>query len=132
MWFDSAGRRIARDPYAFGYGQERTAYDELIAHLDDPTRVPPPAGYTPPFYKAEREGEYRKAHAVFSALDRSPAVRFIDMPADLAPRYQNFTQAVMTKLLGAGFASDPTPLEEGVRQYVRSLRASPLADALSL
>ena len=27
---------------------------------------PPPEGYTPPFYKADRVAEYRQAHAVFS------------------------------------------------------------------
>jgi hypothetical protein len=67
MWFDSAGRRIARDPYAYGFGQEKTTYDALMRHLDDPDKVPPPEGYTPPFYKADREAEYRHAHAVFSA-----------------------------------------------------------------
>ena len=67
MWFDGAGRRIARDPYAYGFGQEKTTYDALMKHLDDPDNVPPPVGYTPPFYKADREAEYRQAHAVFSA-----------------------------------------------------------------
>ena len=38
-----------------------------MAHLDDPEAMPPPTGYTAPFYKADRENEYRQAHAVFSA-----------------------------------------------------------------
>jgi hypothetical protein len=67
MWFDINGRRIARDPYAFGFGQLKEAYEQLMAHLDEPEKVPPPDGYAAPFYKADREAEYRQAHAVFSA-----------------------------------------------------------------
>lgn len=64
MWFDSAGRRITRDYYARGVNQPNEAYGQLMAHLDE--GAPPPEGYTPPFYKADRENEYRQAHAVFS------------------------------------------------------------------
>jgi hypothetical protein len=66
MWFDAAGRRIAADPYAFGLGQTKEHFQQLMAHLDDPETLPPPQGYKPPFYKADRENEYRQAHAVFS------------------------------------------------------------------
>ncbi|HEY2908990.1 MAG TPA: ADP-glyceromanno-heptose 6-epimerase, partial [Gemmataceae bacterium] len=58
------------------------------------------------------------ARAVFTALGTAPDVRFIDMPADLAGRYQNFTQAAMEKLRGAGYTLPPTPLEEGVKAAV--------------
>ena len=33
---------------------------------EDPAENPPPDGYTPPFYRADRVAEYRQAHAVFS------------------------------------------------------------------
>ncbi|MGV9370044.1 class I SAM-dependent DNA methyltransferase [Micromonospora tulbaghiae] len=66
MWFDVAGRRIAADPYAFGYGQAKEHYERLSSYLDDPERNPVPKGYIAPFYKADRENEYRQAHAVFS------------------------------------------------------------------
>jgi hypothetical protein len=66
MWFDAQGRRIAADPYAYGYGQTKAHYQQLIAHLNDPQKALPPEGYIPPFYKADREEEYRQAHAVFS------------------------------------------------------------------
>jgi hypothetical protein len=66
MWFDRAGRRLAADSYAFGYGQTKEHYEQLMAHLDDPMNCSPPEGYSPPFYKADREREYREAHAVFS------------------------------------------------------------------
>ncbi|MEU5942258.1 class I SAM-dependent DNA methyltransferase [Micromonospora sp. NPDC047548] len=66
MWFDCMGRRIAADPYVFGNGQRKGDYEQLVAHLEDPARNPVPEGYTAPFYKADRENEYRQAHAAFS------------------------------------------------------------------
>lgn len=63
------------------------------------------------------------ARAVFAALGREPDIRFIDMPADLAGRYQSFTQADMTKLRGAGYALPPTKLEDGVRTTVQWLES---------
>lgn len=66
MWFDAAGRRIAADSRVFGHGQTKLHYEQLMAYLDDSQRNPVPDGYTAPFYKADREGEYRQAHAVFS------------------------------------------------------------------
>ena len=66
MWFDAKGRRIAADPYAVGFGQAKEHYEQLLAYIDDPERNPVPQGYAPPFYKADRENEYRQAHAVFS------------------------------------------------------------------
>ncbi|MEV0002639.1 class I SAM-dependent DNA methyltransferase [Micromonospora sp. NPDC050980] len=66
MWFDAAGRRIAEDSYSYGAGQTRENFEQLMAYLDGPDRNPVPEGYTAPFYKADRENEYRQAHAVFS------------------------------------------------------------------
>ncbi|MDG4839852.1 class I SAM-dependent DNA methyltransferase [Micromonospora sp. WMMD967] len=66
MWFDRMGRRIAADSYVFGQGQRQEDYELLLAYLGDPERTPVPEGYTAPFYKADRENEYRQAHAVFS------------------------------------------------------------------
>lgn len=58
------------------------------------------------------------AHAVFAAMGRTPNIRFVDMPENLKGRYQNFTQAVMTKLRDAGCPVPPTSLEEGVKQSI--------------
>jgi hypothetical protein len=66
MWFDSKGRRIARNHNAYGFGQSKEHYAQLMAYLDDPTRSVAPDGYTPPFHRADRETEYRQAHAVFN------------------------------------------------------------------
>jgi ADP-L-glycero-D-manno-heptose 6-epimerase len=63
------------------------------------------------------------AHAVFAALEREPAIRFVSMSESLSHQYQNFTQADMTRLLETGFAQKPTALEEGVRRYVQFLAA---------
>ncbi|GGQ54005.1 class I SAM-dependent DNA methyltransferase [Streptomyces althioticus] len=74
MYFDAQGRRISADSYAFGYGQTKQAYLDLMAHLENPATTPPPTGYTAPFYKADREAEMRAAHAHFQArLDKEIA-----------------------------------------------------------
>ncbi|WP_346533781.1 class I SAM-dependent DNA methyltransferase [Micromonospora sp. DPT] len=66
MWFDAEGRKIARNYNQWGFGQTKDHYQQLMAYLEDPGRNPVPEGYTAPFYKADRENEYRQAHAVFS------------------------------------------------------------------
>ncbi|RZU45809.1 hypothetical protein EV284_0459 [Streptomyces sp. BK022] len=74
MWFDHAGRRISRDPYAYGHGQVKENYEQLQSHLSDPAAVPVPEGYIAPFYKADREAEMRAAHAYFQKrLDEAVA-----------------------------------------------------------
>ncbi|GAB4106562.1 class I SAM-dependent DNA methyltransferase [Micromonospora taraxaci] len=65
-WFDANGRRVAADSYAFGYGQTKGHYDQLMSYLERSERNLLPEGYVAPFYKADRESEYRQAHAVFS------------------------------------------------------------------
>ncbi|MEV4380807.1 class I SAM-dependent DNA methyltransferase [Streptosporangium sp. NPDC049644] len=66
MWFDSNGRKIAGNFNTFGHGQTKEQFKQLMAHLDPEVNGPVPDGYTAPFYKADREAEYRQAHAVFS------------------------------------------------------------------
>jgi ADP-L-glycero-D-manno-heptose 6-epimerase len=61
------------------------------------------------------------ASAVFAALGLPPRISFIDMPADLAKQYQNFTRAEMSKLRAAGGTIPATALEDGVRETVRWL-----------
>ncbi|MFJ7330936.1 class I SAM-dependent DNA methyltransferase [Streptomyces cyaneofuscatus] len=67
MYFDANGRKIARNYNTYGHGQTKETYPALLDHLDNPATVPPPEGYTAPFYKADRETEMRAAHAFFSA-----------------------------------------------------------------
>jgi len=66
MWFDANGRKIAANYNAYGFGQSKEDHLQLMKHLDAPERVPVPEGYVAPFHKADREGEYRQAHAVFA------------------------------------------------------------------
>lgn len=64
-YFDANGRKIAADFNTYGHGQTKQDYIDLLAHLENPETTPPPAGYTAPFYKADRESEMRAAHAHF-------------------------------------------------------------------
>jgi ADP-L-glycero-D-manno-heptose 6-epimerase len=63
------------------------------------------------------------AKAVFDALGLEPNITFIEMPKDLIGKYQNFTEANMTKLREEGYDKPPTSLEEGVRQTVHWLES---------
>ncbi|MFF2125606.1 class I SAM-dependent DNA methyltransferase [Streptomyces olivochromogenes] len=67
MYFDANGRKLAASPFTHGHGQTKQDYLDLLDHLEDPERTPPPAGYQAPFYKADREAEMRAAHAHFQA-----------------------------------------------------------------
>ncbi|MBE1532604.1 Eco57I restriction-modification methylase domain-containing protein [Actinomadura algeriensis] len=66
IWFDANGRKIAGNHNTFGYGQTKEHFKQLQEHLDPEINGPVPDGYTAPFYKADRENEYRQAHAVFA------------------------------------------------------------------
>lgn len=60
------------------------------------------------------------ATATFRALNREPAVSFIDTPADLRDKYQYFTEADMKKLRAAGYDRPFATLEEGIADYVEN------------
>ncbi|MEM6764733.1 MAG: ADP-glyceromanno-heptose 6-epimerase [Bacteroidota bacterium] len=57
---------------------------------------------------------------VFLALDRLPAITFIDTPVDIRDSYQYYTQANMEKLRKIGYEKAFTELEEGIADYVRN------------
>lgn len=74
MWFDANGRKISQNFNGYGHVQTKDSYQDLMAHLEHPERIPPPEGYEAPFYKADREAEYRQAYAAFSErLERAKA-----------------------------------------------------------
>ena len=58
------------------------------------------------------------ARAVFAAMNRDPEIEYIDMPDQLKPQYQYYTQADMTKLAKAGYALNFRSLQDGVRDYI--------------
>lgn len=61
------------------------------------------------------------AKGVFTALDLPAQIHYIDMPADLVGKYQNYTCATMEKTLAAlGREAQCAPLEETVVDYVRN------------
>jgi ADP-L-glycero-D-manno-heptose 6-epimerase len=60
------------------------------------------------------------AHAVFSAMERKPDIRFIDMPPEIREKYQYFTQADIRKLRAAGYKEEFFSLENGVDDYVKN------------
>lgn len=55
------------------------------------------------------------ARALFLALDKEPNIQYVEMPADLAKQYQNYTCANMRKFPTLG----TTPIREAVREYVQ-------------
>jgi ADP-L-glycero-D-manno-heptose 6-epimerase len=63
------------------------------------------------------------ARALFSAAQQPERIEFIDMPANLAGKYQYYTEARMERLHEAGYPKPFTPLEAGIGDYVRGYLA---------
>lgn len=58
------------------------------------------------------------AEATFNAMGIEPNIKYIDMPQQLAGKYQYYTQADMKKLKDAGYNGAFKSVDEGVRDYV--------------
>ena len=58
------------------------------------------------------------ATATFRAMGRTPAIDYIDIPADIRDKYQYFTEADMRKLISSGYKNRFYNLEDGVTDYV--------------
>jgi len=58
------------------------------------------------------------ASATFAAMQLTPKITYIDMPADIQNTYQYFTCANMHKLEAAGYTAPFYSLEDGVKDYV--------------
>lgn len=63
------------------------------------------------------------ATAVFNTLDKPVKINFIDTPEDIREKYQYFTEAKMDKLKSIGFTQKFHSLEEGIKDYIRQIRA---------
>ncbi len=63
------------------------------------------------------------AKAVFQALNIQPHILFTDTPVSIRKKYQYFTEAKMDRLRAAGYLSEFTSLEEGVRRYIQRLQS---------
>jgi hypothetical protein len=69
-WFDADGWKLAGNARTIGQRQTKATWAQFDVYRNDrsdPKTAPPPEGFTPPFYKAEREKEMEEAHAVFQA-----------------------------------------------------------------
>ncbi len=58
------------------------------------------------------------ARAVFKAMGIEVRIEYIDLPPELADRYQYYTQADIRKLRSAGYTTPFLSLEDGVSDYV--------------
>lgn len=60
------------------------------------------------------------ANAVFKAMQRDPAIDFVDMPESIRDKYQYYTLADIQKLRCAGYRAEFTPLNDAVENYVQN------------
>lgn len=63
------------------------------------------------------------AAATFTAVGKTPAIQYIDMPEEIRDKYQYFTEADMTRLRAAGYTDPFHSLEDGVKDYVTNYLA---------
>ena len=64
-------------------------------------------------------------HALGEACGMPVKLEFVDVPPEIRPSYQYFTEADMTRLRRAGYNQPFTPLEEAVRDFVANHLAMP-------
>jgi len=63
------------------------------------------------------------AGAIFAAAKKTCAIEFMDMTAETAAGYQNYTQADIGKLRRAGYQKPFTSQEDGVLDYIANYLA---------
>jgi ADP-L-glycero-D-manno-heptose 6-epimerase len=63
--------------------------------------------------------------AVSAAMEVPAEIRYKDMPDALKGRYQNFTEAPMDRLRGAGYTAPLLTLEQGITDYVTGYLMNP-------
>ena len=56
--------------------------------------------------------------------DEEGNFNYIDMPDYLVPKYQNFTEANISKLKAVGYNYDFFSLQEGIKNYLNDLNTS--------
>lgn len=61
------------------------------------------------------------AHALLKNFNLPDIIEYVDMPLSLQDKYQNFTQAKMSKLRSIGYTSTMCSVSQGVAQYVEWL-----------
>ncbi|MBY4639444.1 ADP-glyceromanno-heptose 6-epimerase, partial [Gluconacetobacter entanii] len=58
--------------------------------------------------------------AIFDTLGLEHRIRFIDMPEEMRPRYQYFTEADDTRLRADGYNKPGTKLEDAIQHFVQN------------
>lgn len=58
--------------------------------------------------------------AIFNSLAMPVNIEYIDMPEQLAQKYQYYTEAKLEKIKKAGYSKSISPLEDGVADYVKN------------
>lgn len=61
------------------------------------------------------------AKAVFKNLNQELKIEWVDVPEDIRPRYQYFTEAKMERFLSQGFHQPKWSLEDGIKDYIQYL-----------
>lgn len=64
------------------------------------------------------------AKALFAALGRDPKIEYTEMPDEIKPKYQYFTQANMQRLRDAGYTKPFMRFEDAVKEYAGYLDKS--------
>lgn len=60
------------------------------------------------------------AGAVFKNMDQEIKIDWMDIPQEMRPRYQYFTEAKMTRLFDLGLTKPQWPLEKAIADYVKN------------
>ena len=63
------------------------------------------------------------AEATFKNMSRPLKIDWIDVPEEMRPRYQYFTEAKMNRAKNLGLTEPQFPLEKGIEDYVQSYLA---------
>jgi ADP-L-glycero-D-manno-heptose 6-epimerase len=58
--------------------------------------------------------------ALFNALGKPVNIEYIDLPYQLADKYQYFTEAKLDKIRKAGYTQNISALEDGVTDYIKN------------
>jgi ADP-L-glycero-D-manno-heptose 6-epimerase len=64
-------------------------------------------------------------NALGAACGKAPNIEFVDIPREIRPNYQYFTEAKMSRLRQAGYNAPFTPLEAAVADFVTQHLAQP-------
>lgn len=60
------------------------------------------------------------ANATFTNMDKPVKIEWMDIPVEMRPRYQYFTEAKMNRLFSLGLSKPQWPIEKGIADYVKN------------